>query len=182
MTQISREVQEAIRQLRSLELDPQNGLPQEIFLLVSSLVPLVNADLLVVNEKNQLLLSRRNDGYFEKSWHIPGGCMRMYESFSQCIHTTALRELGCDVTFTEQPIAVRNIVRGPNLKLEHPNERGHNVAVLFRCSLPAGYVIDNGEKGPDDDGFLRWFDALPPDFLKIQMAYADVLSDWMKEN
>ena len=181
MTPISREAQEAIRQLRSLELDPQNGLPQELFLLVSSLVPLVNVDLLVVNEKNQLLLSRRNDAYFEKSWHIPGGCMRMYESFSQCIHATALRELGCDVTFSERPIAVRNIIRGADSRQEHPNERGHNVAVLFRCSLPEGYVIDNGDKGPDDDGFLRWFDVLPQDFMQIQMEYADILSDWIKE-
>ena len=108
--------------------------------------------------------------------------MRLYESFSQSIHATALRELGCDVTSSEGPIAVRSIVRGPNPRQERPNERGHNVAILFRCSLPADYVIDNGEKGPDDDGFLRWFDVLPEDFLKIQMAYADVLPDWIKEN
>ena len=182
MTLISREAQEAVLQLRSLEPAQQNGLPQELFLLISSLVPLVNVELLVVNEKNQLLLSRRNDRYFEKSWHIPSCYMRIYESFSQCVHATALRELGRDVTFPEVPVAVRNIIREANSRQECPNECGHNVAMLFRSSLPADYMINNGEKGPDDDGFLRWFNVLPENFKKIQMAYADVLSDWIKGN
>lgn len=181
MKELSLRERQAIETLRAMRYDASGGLPQELFLLVSALVPLPNVDLLVVNERGQLLLSRRNDPYFPQGWHIPGGCMRYGEDFHQRILATARKELGCDVTSDPEPVAVRNILRGPNPQLDHPNERGHNVAILFRCYLPKGYCIDNGVKTPDDNGYLRWFETIPEDFLAIQQAYFDVLQPWLKK-
>lgn len=174
----------AIELLRATEWNPENGLPQSLFLLVSGLIPIPNVDLLVVNEKNQLLLSRRNDEYFENSWHIPGGCMRFGEDFATRIQETAVRELQTKVTFEEEPIAVRSVVRGLNTKQKYPHERGHMVAILFKCKLPDGFQINNADLTEQDNGYLKWFDTLPEDFMKIQEIYADVLSDWKpkKEN
>ena len=107
MNSITREQQNAIEILRQAELDTDNGMPEELFLLVSSLVPLPNVDLLVVDRQNRLLLSRRNDPFYQKSWHIPGGCMRYNESFAQRIQKTARAELGCSVTFDRTPLAVK---------------------------------------------------------------------------
>lgn len=76
------EHRKAVEFLRRAEIDADAGMPQELFLLVSSLVPLPNVDLLVVNKQNQLLLSRRNDPYYPKSWHIPGGCMHFHDDFA----------------------------------------------------------------------------------------------------
>ena len=181
MKTLTREQCEAVRALRNAEFPAEQGLPEELFLLVSALVPLPNVDLLIVNEGGQLLLSRRNDAFFERSWHIPGGCMRYGEDFETRVRETARKELGCEVEFDREPIAVRNVLRGEAPGLEHPRERGHNVAILFRCALPKEYSIDNGEKNEDEAGFLKWFDRLPPDFMKIQHVYDDVLKPWMEE-
>lgn len=172
----------AIELLRSAEIEAENGLPQPLFLLASALVPLPNVDLLVVNEKNQLLLSRRNDPYFEKSWHIPGGCLRYGEDFPARIKETAKNELGCEVGFCPEPLAVRNVIRGCNESQPHPRERGHNVAVLFRCTVPRDYQIDNHGLSENDNGYLKWFDTLPEDFMKIQEVYEDILSPWRRRS
>ena len=175
------QIHEAIQILRCAELDGRNGLPEELFLAISGLVPLPNVDLLILNQKKQLLLSRRCDAFFEKSWHIPGGCMRYGESFEHCIQKTALREIGTELTFDPEPVAVRNVFRGANTALEHPNERGHNVAILFCCWVPDTFQINNSGKSEDEDGYLRWFNTLPSDFMKIQHVYLDVLKPWIEK-
>lgn len=175
---LTQEQARAVELLRQGELNTDHGMPEELFLLVSSLVPLANVDLLVVSRENQLLLERRNDPYYERSWHIPGGCMRFNDTFARRIQETARKELGCEVTYEEMPLAVRNVIRGQNTALPHPRERGHNVAILFRCELPEGYQIQNGDLTEQDDGFLKWFDVLPDDFLKIQHVFDDVLEPW----
>ena len=73
---LAKELEDAVELLRNAELDARNGMTEELFWMISALVPIPNVDLLIMNEKGQLLLSRRNDDFFEKSWHIPGGCLR----------------------------------------------------------------------------------------------------------
>lgn len=170
---------DAVEILRNLNINPNKGLPENLFLLVSGLVPLPNVDLLIVNDAGQILLSRRNDGYFEKSWHIPGGCLRYGESFEERIHKTAILELGTDVSFDVVPIAIKNVIRGNNFRQKHYRERGHNVAILYKCYLPKDFVIDNHYKSEDDNGYLKWFNKLPVDFMKIQMVYEEYLKFWM---
>ncbi len=178
---MTEEQRAAVRVLRGAEFPSERGLPEELFLLASALVPLPNVDLLLVNERGQLLLARRNDPFFEPSWHIPGGCMRYGEDFGTRILETARKELGTEVGFDPEPLAVRNVIRGPAAGLAHPRERGHNVAILFRCTLPEGWRIDNGKRTEEEAGYLRWFDSLPPDFMKIQHVYDDILKPWMEE-
>lgn len=177
-TELSEELLEAVRLLRNAEIDARNGLNEELFLLLSALTPIPNVDLLVVNIQNRLLLARRNDPFYDKSWHIPGGCIRYGEDFEKRIQETALRELGSRVTFDPNPIAVRNVLRKDNFELAHPKERGHHIAILFRCWLPEDYEIDNSGKNEDDDGYLKWFDRLPDDFLEIQHIYDGELAPW----
>lgn len=178
MNSMTLEQQNAIEILRRAELDTDNGMPEELFLLVSSLVPLPNVDLLVVDRQNRLLLSRRNDPFYQKGWHIPGGCMRYNEDFAQRIQMTARAEFGCNVTFDRTPLAVRSVIRGRNEQLPHPRERGHNIAVLFRCYLPDGFQISNDGRNENENGHLKWFEHLPKDFLKIQCVFSDILEPW----
>ena len=63
---LSKELEDAVELLRNAELDARNGMTEELFWMISALVPIPNVDLLVTNEKGQLLLSRRNDDFFEK--------------------------------------------------------------------------------------------------------------------
>ena len=104
--------------------------------------------------------------------------MRFNEDFARRIQKTAKAELGCAVTFDETPLAVRNVIRRCNEKLLHPRERGHNVAILFRCYLPDGHQIKNNGRNEDDNGYLKWFDHLPEDFLEIQHVFDDILEPW----
>ena len=178
---LNEEQKKAIRLLRDAKLDAKNGLDEELFLMMSALTPIPNVDLLITNSRNQILLARRNDPYYSKSWHIPGGCIRYGENFENRIRQTALKELGCEVTFDPEPLAVRNVLRKENSMLSHPRERGHHIAILFRCYLPKGYELNNNGKTEADNGFLKWFDKLPQDFLDIQHVYDRELTAWRKD-
>ncbi len=176
------ELEAAIRLLREAELDTDRGMPEELFWALSAMIPIPNVDLLVVNPQGELLLSRRKDEFFGESWHIPGGCMHFNESFAHCIQETARRELHSEVQIEEKAIAVRNVIRGRREELAHPRERGHNVAILFRCTLPEDYRLDNGSLSEEDSGYLKWFARLPDDFMTLQHVYDDILEPWRKKD
>ena len=180
MHMLNEEQKHAVELLRQADIHPEEGLPEPLFLLISSLVPLPNVDLLISDESGRLLLSRRNDRFLPKSWHIPGGCMRYGEDFQETIQKTALRELGCKIEAEEKPLTVQNLLRKSSGERSFPRELGHNVAVLFRCRLPEGYCVDrhNAGKTENEDGYLRWFDALPSDFLETQLVYGEILRPW----
>ena len=170
---------EAINYLREANFDSSDGLPEELFLFASSLVPLPNIDMLIVDEQNRILLSRRNDDFFDKSWHIPGGCIRYNQTMQTCVCDSMLRELGNIIPFDETPIMVRDVIRGKRENIQHPYERGHNISMLFRCYWPSQCIINNQNKHPNDDGYLEFFDKLPSDFLALQHVFDDVLQPWL---
>ncbi len=171
----------AIQLLRRANIDARDGLPEELFLLISGLTPIPNIDLLITDESERILLSRRNDEFFEKSWHIPGGCIRYGERIEERLQKTALKEIGCEVLFAPVPLAVRSVWRGRKGSLPYPAERGHNIAILFNCRLPEGFILNNGDRTEDSNGFLQWFQELPDDFMSIQHVYDDVLQRWIKK-
>lgn len=47
-----------------------------MFLVVASLTPIVNVDILIVKEGN-ILLSWRDDEQCGAGWHLPGECVRL---------------------------------------------------------------------------------------------------------
>lgn len=180
MQRLTEEQTRAVQILRQAKLNSDEGMPQELFLLLSGLMPLPNVDLLITNDQGQILLTCRRDAWYQHSWHIPGGCMHYGETFLHCVQETAKRELGSEVYAEAEPAAVRNVIRGVDPSKEYPRERGHNVAILFRCRMPEGWQIDNGSKQEGDDGFAAWFDILPKEFMEIQHVYDDILTPWIE--
>jgi colanic acid biosynthesis protein WcaH len=172
------QIVELSNELRNLNIDAHNGLPEELFLLVSGIIPVPNVDLLITNSHNQILLSWRDDIYYGKGWHIPGGCMRYGETMQERVQKTALNEIGSTVIINGEPIAIRDAIREYRDGIEHPNERGHNVAILFDCSLPKNFAIDNRGKIETEAGYLKWFDKIPDNMLRIHDVYADKLKRW----
>ena len=65
-----------IEALDKLVPDAKAGLPEDIFLFVSRMTPMVNVDLLIQNEAGETLLAWRDDEYAGKGWHVPGGIVR----------------------------------------------------------------------------------------------------------
>ena len=148
-------------------VDPRNGLPLDLFEFSTTLLPFVNVDLLVQNNKEQILLSWRNDNHYGTGWQIPGGIIRMMETIDDRIQKTAVREIGCRVEYDPAPIVVHeNIMKNHREGLQNYLERAHNIALLYSCRVPYDYVINNGGKSEDDEGYLRWFDKFPDNLLE----------------
>jgi colanic acid biosynthesis protein WcaH len=114
------DISESIKKIESSIPDARRGLPEDVFLLISQLTPLVNVDLLIKNEKGQTLLTWREDGFFHPGWHVPGGIIRYKESFAERIQVVAANELGCGVKFGNEPLVFNECM------IEEKN-----VAILF---------------------------------------------------
>lgn len=119
----------AVDTLRALTVDAASGLPEELFLYVSSITPLVNVDLLITDGQGRTLLTWRDDSYHKAGWHVPGGIIRFKETFIDRVHAVARIELGATVQASAAPLAINQVI--------HPTRsvRGHFVSLLFRCHL-----------------------------------------------
>jgi colanic acid biosynthesis protein WcaH len=146
--------------------DPTKGLPEDIFLFISRITPLVNVDLLIRNELNQTLLTWRNDGYYPAGWHVPGGIIRYKETMQERIHAVAATELGATVDYSQSPLAINEII--------HPNRknRGHFISFLYQCRLTGKlddsirYAVGNPRPGE-----WAWHDKCPDNFISVHEIY-----------
>lgn len=159
------------------KINPNRGLPLELFEWISSMVPIPNVDLMVLNEKNEILLSWRDDEYYGRGWHLPGGCIRFKETAIERVQKTAKVELGSEVIIenNQNPIAVKDMIMGKD-SLE-PYKRAHHIAILYKCKFPEGFVINNGVLKEEDAGFLKWFEKIPNDILKVHDIYFDIFRE-----
>ena len=157
-------------------IHPEQGLGEELFLTVSSLVPIVNVDLLVYNSKGQFLLTKRDDPYCGKGWHVPGGCIRFKETCEERIRKVALGELGIsNMKIHEEPVKMFEIIEHDKRPIENQNERAHFITLVFKCFVEDSYKIDNGDRTESDAGYIKWFDSLPDDLLSIQNCYREII-------
>lgn len=158
------------------KMNPNEGLPFELFEWISSMVPVPNVDLMVLNDKNEILLSWRDDEYYGKGWHLPGGCIRFKETAAERVQKTAKTELGTEVIFDEEPVAIRDMIMGKGCR--EPYKRAHHVATLYKCSLPDGFAIDNNGRQEAEAGYLKWFAKIPENILEVHDIYFDVFEKY----
>lgn len=168
-------VSEAIRNLqKAMEeegVNPVDGLPLDLFEFNVSLLPFVNVDLIIQNDKGQILLSWRDDKHYGTGWQIPGGIIRMMETIDERIQKTAVREIGSEVIHDDEPMRIgENIIRTHRDGLQNQLERAHNIALIYSCRVPEDYKIDNGDKAETDEGYLKWFDKFPEDLLECHKS------------
>ncbi len=155
----------AISTLESVMGDPHRGLPEEIFLFVSRITPLVNVDLLIQDESGRTLLTWREDEFFGAGWHAPGSIIRYKEMAADRIQACARKELGAEVAFESAPLLVAE-------HIGKQNSRGHAISLLFRCRLltPPDENRRAGLNAPSA-GEWRWHESCPPDLLSAQGSY-----------
>ena len=142
----------------------QEGLPEDIFLFVSRMTPMVNVDLLIQNEAGETLLAWRDDEYAGKGWHVPGGIVRYKETFESRIQKVAQSELGSEVNWDPDIKAIHQVL------VEHTN-RGHFISMLYACELPHDYVINNTDLTPASPGFLKWHSECPDNMVAVHDVY-----------
>jgi ADP-ribose pyrophosphatase YjhB (NUDIX family) len=161
MSQLS----DSIRVLDTLAGDPTTGLPEELFLFVSRITPLVNVDLLIQDDRRHTLLTWRADEYHGAGWHVPGGIIRYRETADQRIRKVATSEMGASVDFDPIPAAI-------NESFGEQRNRGHFISLLYRCRLVSG--PDPRLKAiaaPPEPGTWRWHKGAPADLLKVHDMY-----------
>jgi colanic acid biosynthesis protein WcaH len=160
------EINKTIDLLESYIDDPQKRLPEQVFLFLSRLTPMINVDLLIKNQQGQTLLTWREDNYWAPGWHIPGGIIRFKEKISDRIKAVALNELGAKVEFKPKPLATNEII--------HPDrmERGHFISMLYECTLisPLDENLKCRNKTPQK-GTWAWHDKCPDNLLEVHELY-----------
>lgn len=171
---------EAIRTLRE-EMDKagivqEKGLGTELFHFASTLAPVVNVDLLLLDAQGRVLLSWRDDRHDQRGWHIPGSCIRFRETLEESIRRCAMGEVGVPVTHSAEPIRVYEFHwRTPREGLPDQRERAHFITLVYACRLPADFDVNGQDRQPGMPGYLQWFDELPADIVPIQERYRQ---DW----
>ncbi len=156
---------ELLREIRRHVKDPEKGLPEEIFLFATEITPMVNVDLLIRNQQGKILLAWRDDKFYGKGWHVPGGILRLKENFEERIQKTALSEIGSRVLHSASPIEVVPII-SRDMKI-----RSHFITFVYECSLPGGYEPDNGTQKETDSGYLAWHLHYPENMLEVHNFY-----------
>ena len=156
-------INEAINFLEKQIKNPSVGLPEEVFLFISKITPLVNVDLLIKDEKGRTLLSWRDDIH-GKGWHIPGGIVRFKEKLEKRIKKVAKTEIGTAVEFESAPMAINQII------CEH-DTRGHFISFLYKCFLSNKYVLKNKGLSEKDKGYLKWHDSCPENLINVHDIY-----------
>jgi len=144
----------------------RRDMPQDLFLLVSRLTPLVNVDLLIQDAENRTLLTWRADEFYGAGWHLPGGVIRFRETAGERVRAVARGELGAEVTFEPTPLWVAE-------SIDRTREiRGHFISLLYRCALTtapdAELEYRGGRPAP---GQWQWHAACPPDLLPVHRIY-----------
>lgn len=160
------DIKTAIENLESFIEDPSKGLPEDAFLFVSRITPLINVDLLIKNEQNHTLLTWRDDGYGPPGWHVPGGIIRYKELMEDRIKAVGIIELGASIIFAKDVLAINEII--------HPSRRirGHFISLLFKCTLtsPPSEKI-RYTKGNPDPGEWSWHSECPSDLIPVHEMY-----------
>lgn len=170
-------------EMQAADIKSENGLGTEMFLFSSTLMPVVNVDLLVTNQKHEVLLAWRNDIHTGTGWHIPGGCVRFKEKLEDCVHKTALTEFGADVICQPEPVKVFEIFTNRcREKVKDQKERAHFITLVYACQFKDKIVTLEQEKSiyAGKPGYLRWFSELPDNLLSIQECYRESWSEISK--
>lgn len=153
--------------------NPTGGLPEELFLFVSRITPMVNVDLLVKNDNGEILLTWRDDEFHGPGWHIPGGIIRYKEKIKDRIKAVARNELGADIEFNPTPLMVSEIIQ------HNKRDRGHFISMLHECRLisdPDKNLHCTNEKPKVRE--WKWHSHCPENLIRVHHIYKHI---WQRE-
>lgn len=157
------DIGKAINYIEKQIKNPKNGLPEEVFLFVSRLTPLVNVDLLIQDEDGRTLLSWRDDIH-GTGWHIPGGIIRFKEKAEDRVFKVMEKEIGKSIKFDPEPIMFHQFI------CKHKT-RGHFISILYRCFLSKNFILKNKDLKEGDKGYLRWHKKCPINLIESHKIY-----------
>jgi colanic acid biosynthesis protein WcaH len=159
-----------IRRVEGYIETPAQTLPEEVFLFMSRISPLVNVDLLIQDNCGRTLLTWRSDRFFGPGWHVPGGIIRHKEAAAERIRAVARLELGVSITFEPAPILVHESIR-PDWR-----DRAHAISLLYKCRL-ASDLNEQLQFTPEAPlpAQWQWHERCPENLIPEQRAYSALI-------
>jgi ADP-ribose pyrophosphatase YjhB (NUDIX family) len=163
------DIRQAIALLDASRTDGE--LPEEVFFFISRHAPLVCVDLLIQNSSQETLLTWRDDRFFGRGWHLPGGVIRFGELRDERIAKVARAELGCRVTVEPDPLAMMEY------RHRQPRERSHQYAYLMRCAVSSPPDESRRWHPPAQPrtGDWHWHRQAPEQLLEVHKVYAALI-------
>ncbi len=164
------DIQTAIQEIEHSAADPRTGLPNEVFRLVSRLVPMVNVDLLIQDELHRTLLSWRDDEFAGRGWHVPGGIIRYKETAAERIRQVMETEIGMILECEPAPAAVNDVI------VQHET-RGHFISLLYRCRADSRFIPENRGVTRNTPGYLEWHKTCPDNLVEVHEMYRQIITE-----
>lgn len=133
----------------------------------------VGAWLLVVNEKNEVLMQLRSDF---NSWDFPGGTMELGET----IEEVARRELKEETNLELDDLKVLDVFSGKDTYRKYPNgDELYVVSVLCEIRQFHGDLKIND----DESKKLKWFrvEEIPKNLSPVTQRFIDKIKGYLSE-
>ena len=125
------------------------------FLQIVDATPLVSIDLVIRNEKNEVLLGKRVNRPAQNFWFVPGGRIRKNERVREAFARIFEAELGVSLSFKEAGlIGVYDHIYEDNFAGEN-GINTHYVVLAYACQLKSARVL----KPDAQHGELKWWDV-----------------------
>ena len=159
-----REIDEILKVIE----DPKKGLPEEVFLFLTQLTPMVNVELLIKDRLKGTLLTWRHDEFYGPDWHLPGGIIRFKELAETRVKKVAEKELDATVSFLNKPLEINEIMN------KDRDVRGHFLSLLYECKLTSPLNEANMfDINSPKNGSWRWFQSCPENLIYQHEIYRD---------
>ncbi len=124
--------------------------------------PNVTADMLILNERGEILLIKRKNEPYQGAYAIPGGFLDVHkETVEECAIREAKEETGMDVEI-ERLVGVYS----------HPKRdpRWHNVTAAY-LARPVSMEEAKKAVAGDDAGEVLWIHPESEEYQKIDIAF-----------
>ena len=145
-------------------IDAKKGIGEELFLSISQLTPIINVDILIKNNKNEILLTWRSDRYYGPGWHVPGGIVRFKETLLDRVKKVAKSELLLELENINGPIEHHEMFNNTR------DIRGHFISFVFEVVLTQQPPIKLKSGTIPKEGEWKWFKKCPENFIHNQNA------------
>ena len=165
-TALSPEEQAELARLLTAVAKQDNGfIPDPAYRPIRQLIPWPAVEVLIYDDAGRFLLSYRDDDF--KGWHIPGGNMKVNESYQAACDRHVHKDTIADAVTDLKLIATHTWLHGEHLY-------GYPISLIIACRA-VGEIVER------DD--LTWFTEIPRNVVhENYLLYLAYFQKWFKED
>lgn len=114
-------------------------IPDDLYAVIYNRVPRACVDLLVTDEDDKILLTRRDIEPYRNLWHFPGGGIKFKESMAEAANRIAKKEIGVEVE------VLKIIGTCEILDDDLPSAERHSISLVLEVRIVSGEVRAGAE-------------------------------------